>query len=375
MNALDVFDANFVREQLNLPETLSRERVYQRYLLQDKITVHPHRALDAEWYRRNRAKLGKNACVLEHYLAKSKKRSIDPAPWIDAVLFRRQFDHEISGAELLDLALRPHWRAEHGVTAGPSDLARVQRNFHESIDLRVVRSPSPVEKRRRRLVWVQHGPGSKFLNWFDNQADRSWDLTMNWYRGDPDINVGECVLQQAGTKFTGIAAVIRRDPNFFDGYEHILFIDDDLEFDISAIDRLFDVALQHEFDLFQASVAQGSHCSWPSLFHKDRSGFRRMSNIEIMAPGFSQKALQRLSPYFALSVSGYGLDLLAGPIIREAGGNVAVVDSVQMRHESKINRAKGSYYEFLRRAGINPNYESWILRKKLEKFEKIIEIS
>lgn len=364
MTAPSIFDAEYVRDQLGAARELTRNQLYSQYKDAASGPVSPHRAFHADWYRWQNPDSAAFPTLLDHYLERSADRVIDPAPWIDMTLLKRQFDTGPTAAELLDLALMPGWSAEQGVSAGPGDLARKQRDFLRGIRLRVIRPPRPVEHRKKRLVWVQHGPGSRFLDWFDPKADRSWDLAMNWYTGEPDAQIGDCVLHQPGTKFTGIFSAAASIPGFFDGYEQIYFIDDDLGFAFDDLDRIFDIAQAEELDLFQASVSAGSFCVWPDLFHKPGRTTREMTAVEIMAPGFSALALHRVISCFSLSISGFGIDVLAGRIIGLHGGRIAVIDAVQMDHHSEIDQTEGAYYELLRRHGINSKYELWCMMKR-----------
>ncbi|MBY8977788.1 hypothetical protein KHP62_18385 [Rhodobacteraceae bacterium NNCM2] len=369
------FDALYVAEQANGGGPLSRDVAFRMYREAQSGTVNPHRSFDAEWYGWQYPQAEASPSLFEHYLASPPDDAIDPAPWIDATLLKRQFDEAPGPAEILDLALKPTLRAEQGVTAGLADLCRVQRAFYDRIDVAVHAPPLPVEDRRRNLLWVQHGPNSKFLEWYDPEAKRSWDLAMNWYTGAPDPAVGDTILHQRGTKFSGIFAAARDLPGFFDGYDAVLFIDDDLEFEHGDIDRLFEVAARENLDLFQASVAEGSFCVWPALFHKSGAPIREVTGVEIMAPGFSGAALKRFISCFSLSVSGFGLDLLAGKLIRAYSGRVAVVDAVQMGHHAVIDQGGGAYYEFLRGFGINSKFELWHLMKRYNLEPQLAEVS
>lgn len=366
------FDAAHVCEQLGIPASLPREDVFSRYCAARDPGVNAHRAFDAGWYLWQNPHAARASSPFEHYLATDPAASIDPAPWIDTTLLKRQLDHEPGPGGVLDIALRPGWRAEHGVTAGSADLCRVQRSFLNQVAVSVIRPPLAPSARRQNLVWVQHGPESNFLKWFQPEEARSWDLAMNWYTGEPDPSVGDIILHQRGTKFSGIFSAARRLPGFFDGYDSILFVDDDLTFAHGDIDRLLEIANRETLDLFQASVEANSYCVWPALFHQGGTNIRETTSVEIMAPGFSGPALRAFLPSFSLSISGFGLDLLVGQQVRARGGRCAVVDTVQMSHHAAIDQSGGAYYEYLRSHGINSKYELWQL---IQRFELGLEIS
>jgi hypothetical protein len=80
-----------------------------------------------------------------------------------------------------------------------------------------------------------------------------------------------------------------------------------------------------------------------------------------MMPAFSRRALDMLVPYFVYSVSGFGLDLLFAKIAADAGFTAAVIDKIQVQHDSAIDQQTGAYYEYLRSFDINSKLELWRL--------------
>ena len=187
------------------------------------------------------------------------------------------------------------------------------------------------------------------LNYYDNNQSR------------PDI--GEYIVSQNGTKFTAIFNVWRYT-NIFEGYEYILFIDDDLIFKYKSIDEYFNYINKNSLDLSQPSLTTGSYCVWPVLFNKRSKGYRTTNGVEIMMPAFSRNCLGIMAPYFGLSVSGFGLDLLFAKLAEENKLRVAVVDAIKATHNSVIDQNSGAYYELLRSYGINSKYELWSLIKR-----------
>ena len=92
---------------------------------------------------------------------------------------------------------------------------------------------------------------------------------------------------------------------------------------------------------------------------------RYVNSVEIMMPVFSRRALESTRHLFAESVSGWGIDLVAGKIVRERLGTCpAVIDLVVARHLKPIDLKGGAFYKMLRNANINPEIEMRLLVDK-----------
>jgi hypothetical protein len=164
------------------------------------------------------------------------------------------------------------------------------------------------------LVWVQIGHGSKFREWFKKNNERSWDVLCNWYNFDAvDLSLGDIGFAQKGTKFTGVSKVIQNHAVIFEQYDQIIFIDDDLEFLFSDIDKVFQIADDNNLSLFQPSLTECSYCIWPDI-KQQKVQHSAFNAVEIMMPGLSKDFLLNNRHFFEETISGYGLDLALGKV-------------------------------------------------------------
>ena len=148
-------------------------------------------------------------------------------------------------------------------------------------------------------------------------------------------------------------------------YDHVLFIDDDIETTSQDLDALFSNCREHRLDLAQMTLSSGSFCNWDHLFSKPgHVGPREVSAVEIMMPVFSRRALRWIAPTLGQSVSGFGLDLVWGQIVARHGGRISVLDGIAAKHERPVNQNGGAYYRYLRRHGINAKAELWALLRR-----------
>lgn len=327
-----------------------------------KESRNPNAYFLSEWYAWQNPDSENYEHPVLHYLNVGGREFRDPSPWVDMVLVKRTESNNVSGVSLLNKIIKGQNGSGIGVCNSQRQLVSMQRNIINNIDFYIVKE-KPVDTGRKYLLWVQCKANTEFFNWY-RSADRNWDLLLNYYDGNqsrPDI--GEYIVSQNGTKFTAIFNVWRYT-NIFEGYEYILFIDDDLSFKYSSIDKYFNFIDKNSIDLSQPSLTMGSYCAWPVLFNKRSKGYRRTNGVEIMMPAFSRNCLAIMAPYFCLSVSGFGLDLLFAKLAEENKLKVAVVDAIKAAHNSVIDQTSGAYYELLRSYGINSKYELWSLLKR-----------
>ena len=190
---------------------------------------------------------------------------------------------------------------------------------------------------------------------------RAYDVLLNYYDQSPPNPRAETIVYQRGCKNTAIRRLLEMRPDLLLGYERVLFLDDDLELGAADIDRLFAVAEKEELDLAGPSLTPDSQTAWPFLLQPGAGkGIIRASSIEIMAPLMTRRALEAVTWVFAESASGWGGDLLLGPVVRAAFGpeRVGVIGSVAVRHARPVDTKGGTLYLYLRSYGIETGHEA-----------------
>lgn len=317
-----------------------------------------------EWYMWQNSDAADYSTCLDHFVSVSKRRPIDPAPFIDGVAFLAEYPQYPTMAHVLaDLLQGGKQTISPDIQVHLDRLKANQARVHGAIRSSVIRNaPSG----RRRLVWVQAGPRFNTTAWYCPSHPRSWDLMCNWYVVQGmDLRHGEIHMRQSGTKATAIHHVLQTAPELLSRYDQVLFLDDDLQIAHADIDRLFDAAEFEGLDAFQPALLPGSHCTWPGLFRKSDSGVRRTTGIEIMMPGFSRRALAECAQIFGRSVSGFGLDFAVSEHLRRQGMICGVVDAVGVGHLVPIDEIGGAYYRFMRRLGINQKLELYAVIREI----------
>jgi len=130
--------------------------------------------------------------------------------------------------------------------------------------------------------------------------------------------------------------------NYLEEYSSFFFLDDDIEITGAQINNLFECFNYLPVQLAQPSLTADSFMSWKVLQHKENTGFRYLSTVELMCPMMKQSALRKLLPTFKLTKSGWGVDLLWGKQIPEHFGarQIAVLDIIQVKHGKPVGEGE-----------------------------------
>jgi SAM-dependent methyltransferase len=163
--------------------------------------------------------------------------------------------------------------------------------------------------------------------------DRLFDVALNDYtgegRGTADAEWQFCEM---GHKWPCAQRNLSR---IAQSYEFYLFLDNDIEIGVDAINTLFLTGYALRLQLFQASLTPDSTTAYPHLRWRAGSAVRFCELVEIMMPVFSRAALQTCAHTFTESESGWGLDHIWPLYLGKDG--MAVIDAVQARHCRPVN--------------------------------------
>ncbi len=236
------------------------------------------------------------------------------------------------------------------------ELRARQESFYTEGRLRIVREAGASQ--RGLLVSVQCGRAfdAPFL-----AGPRAFDVLLNCYEEPAGEMRGDTIVVQPGTKTTAIRRLLAERPDLLTRYDAVLFLDDDVETNTADIETLFAIMERGRLDLAQPALTADSECAWGFLKRPTApTSVFPVSTVEIMAPMLTRRALHAAGSAFSETVSGWGTDLLLGPMVRAAFGtrSVGVIGQVAVRHARKVDTAGGAYYAYLRRYGIDPAHEA-----------------
>ena len=239
-------------------------------------------------------------------------------------------------------------------------LERTQARFRAQIELTIHRQLP--QRRHRNLVFVQTAGGHPA----SIEHGRHYDLMLNHYAATTAGRDADYVLTQRGTKVSAINKILQQHPDLLLRYDHVLFLDDDVEMHAPAINELFSIMAREQLDLAQPALTPDSISAFPSLLTQPGGApIRRFNTVEIMAPALSARALARCGWVFGSGISGYGVDLLLGSEVRAQFGNtVALINNITARHTRPPDKQGGAFYRFMTASSIDPMAEMRVLIKK-----------
>lgn len=225
----------------------------------------------------------------------------------------------------------------HRVVTSVSDAAGAGRARILHIALARARG----EPMRKNLVVTRAGASSLHSCWVDRAKARDWDLYLAPYQDIPEQSGLECVVGDVipGPKWSGIRELL----NAWDGwrdYDYVWLPDDDIYANQDTIERMFEVAAAVGLDLFAPALHEASYYAHFSTMENRRFYGRWVGFVEIMMPGFSRPALEKLLPTLDLSETGWGwgLDSVWPKLLGYE--NVGIIDATAVIHTRPVGEMR-----------------------------------
>jgi len=185
------------------------------------------------------------------------------------------------------------------------------------------------------------GRASLHRSWVDRGMPRDWDLLLSPYQPiapqpDLDCMVGDVI---PGAKLAGVRELLTG----WDGwreYDHVWLPDDDILADQRTLSRMFEVARALGLDLFAPALREDSYYAHFSTMRNARFHGRWVGFVEIMMPGFSTAALDRLLPTLDETATGWGwgLDSVWPKLLGYE--NVAIIDGTPVVHTRPVGQLR-----------------------------------
>ena len=194
---------------------------------------------------------------------------------------------------------------------------------------------------RKNLVLARVGRNSLHPDWLGGATERNWDLRLVPFQEMPPQDDLDLVLGDVipGPKWSGLREQLKR----WDGwreYDRIWMPDDDIAATPDAISRMFEIAGGLGLDLFAPALHESSYFAHFDTMENRSFYGRWVGFVEIMVPGFSSAALEKLQPTLDLSDTGWGwgLDSLWPKLLDY--GNVGIIDATPVVHTRPVGEMR-----------------------------------
>jgi hypothetical protein len=227
-------------------------------------------------------------------------------------------------------------------------------------------SVSPPPARRPYLTFVRAGADSLHGRLIAQEPQRNWDCCVSWYVTPRTEAVAEFYSHGGFNKLDGFLEFWRQRPRPWD-YRFVLLMDDDVYLKPGDLSRFFTLCEHYGTYLCQPALRWFTHTTINALVRNPACVLRRVSFVEVMAPCFSQAALEELLPTFGMTRSTWGTDLAwAGTI---AGRHpICVIDAVTMDHTRTGDGRPTAFYRKLSEMGVDPGEELERVRRRYPQF-------
>ncbi len=237
---------------------------------------------------------------------------------------------------------------------------------------------SEPQGRRRVLVIVRVGDTSLHPGWLQGATpeSRNWDLHLSYFDDQVfpfrDRPSDVTLSFEKGTKATGTVACLNKLGKHVEAYDWVWLPDDDLKADLPTLNRFFDIVREHDLDLAQPALGDGSYVAHDITLQRPHMKMRYTTFVEIMASCFSRRALELCRPYLDATVSSFGPNHLFPRLLGYPERKIAIVDETPVVHTRPVSGGPnivatkqmgidpGKEFEnFMRTHGLTPRFDTW----------------
>lgn len=193
----------------------------------------------------------------------------------------------------------------------------------------------------RFLVVTRAGRKSLHSQWLAPAEARRFDLLVASYdpaSGPVDVpGTFHCYIP--GSKVQGWKAVLDQHGDFLTQYDYVALIDDDIATDADSLSRLFELGRDNGLTLFQPALTWDSHFTYAGTVRNPLLRYRNVNYIEMMAPFFAIRALEKVAPLFDYGWES-GIDLIWGSALDPEERRFAIIDAVPIKHTRPVGALK-----------------------------------
>src|SRR4051812_29812236 len=193
----------------------------------------------------------------------------------------------------------------------------------------------------KALVLVRVGGRSVHERWVAGGKPAEWDLHLLPFEPIAAHDGSEAVVHDVvpGPKWSGIRTLLNEWHGWRD-YDYIWLPDDDIDADAETISRMFQVAREVGLDLFAPALHESSYYAHFDTMRNPSFYGRWTGFVEIMIPGFSRTALDKLLPTLDLTETGWGwgLDSVWPKLLDYR--NVGIIDGTPVVHTRPVGQMR-----------------------------------
>lgn len=161
-----------------------------------------------------------------------------------------------------------------------------------------------------------------------------------------------------GQIFTAFRNYLDQSP---EAHDYVALIDDDIAVRVSSLNKAIAIATEAGLDSFSLSLTSDSFVNHPRFVAQPGSMMRAMPWVEVMMPFYRRALFMAAATYFEGSISSYGIDQFAMPMVCKITGmdRVALIDACSAGHNRPVT-SDGRIYS----NGLTAHQERIVVRQK-----------
>lgn len=172
--------------------------------------------------------------------------------------------------------------------------------------------------------------------------------------------ISECISVK--TEFKGVLMLeVCKHVKAID-YSYIGLLDDDQSISISSLNRLLDIAIENNLDVFQPAVSADSYFSHSMFVQKKGHPQEPVYWVEIMSPFLRKEIFESGELFYRSNISSYGVDRYLFPYLQRKLNRckTALVHEVCVRHLKPVTDGNKKFSN-----GLDARQEGELIRKKV----------
>ena len=117
------------------------------------------------------------------------------------------------------------------------------------------------------------------------------------------------IEQRKGSKFQNFKYFYDKYPEIIEKYERFFILDDDIEFGIEDINKMFDISTEYNLQICGPSFTHKSKISHRITMHKPNTVLTYTNFVEVNVPLFTKEALDKFMNKLGSNLIGWGIDI------------------------------------------------------------------
>jgi hypothetical protein len=165
------------------------------------------------------------------------------------------------------------------------------------------------------FVFSSVGDNTNFNKlWINSNTNSNYHIYIIYY-GDNDEIYNEYksnvhyIEKRKASKFQNFKYFYDKYPEIIEKYDRFFILDDDIEFGVEDINKMFDISTKYDLQICGPSFTHDSKISHKITINKNNTLLTYTNFVEVNVPLFTKEALDKFINILDSNLIGYGIDI------------------------------------------------------------------